>query len=92
MYNELKSQKGLPVEIKLKNIDIQELLNVPTYEFPKYTTQLMNLAGQNSQATRPRVVGQMSELIQEFPGTTFEEWVAWYQRRQPMRLMMQQIK
>lgn len=83
MYDELKSQKGLPVEIKLKNIDIQELLNVPTYEFPKYTTQLMNLAGQNSQATRPPTVGQMSELIKEFPGKTFEEWVTWYQKQYP---------
>lgn len=77
------SQKGLCVEIRLRNIDIQEFLNVPTYEFPKYTTQLMNIAGQNSQATRPRVVGQMSELIREFPGKTFGEWVVWYQRQQP---------
>ncbi len=37
-------------------------------EFPKYTTQLMNLANQNSQGTRPKVVGQMSDLIQEFDG------------------------
>ena len=59
------------MEIRLRNTEIQEFLNVPTYEFPKYTTQLMNIAGQNSQATRPRVVGQMSELIQEFPGKNF---------------------
>ena len=83
MHNNLISQKGLCVEIRLRNTEIQAFLNVPTYEFPKYTTQLMNIAGQNSQATRPRVVGQMSELIQEFPGKTFEEWVTWYQRQQP---------
>ena len=29
-------------------------------EFPKYTTQLINLANQNSQGTRPRVVVQLS--------------------------------
>ena len=52
-------------------------------EFPKYTTQLMNIANQNSQATRPRHVGQLSDLIQEFPGQTFEEWVRWYQERYP---------
>ncbi len=51
--------------------------------FPKYTTQLINLANQNSQGTRPRVVGQMSELIQEFPGQTFEEWVKWYINKRP---------
>ena len=71
------------MEIKLKNTELKEYLNVPSYEFPKYTTQLMNMAGQNSQATRPLVVGQMSDLIQEFPGQTFDEWIMWYQERYP---------
>lgn len=51
--------------------------------FPKYTTQLINLANQNSQATRPRNVGQMSELIQAFPGDSYEEWVRWYIAQHP---------
>ena len=71
------------MQIKLKNTEIQEYVNAPAGEFPKYTTQLMNIANQNSQATRPRHVGQLSELIQEFPGQTFEEWVMWYQERYP---------
>lgn len=71
------------MEIKLKNAEIQEYVSAPIREFPKYTTQLMNLANQNSQGTRPRVVGQMSDLIQEFPGQTFEEWVMWYQEQYP---------
>jgi len=71
------------MKIKLRNDEIREYLNVPNCEFPKYTTQLMNLANQNSQATRPRHVGQMTDLIQECPGTTFEEWSAWYQKRYP---------
>ena len=25
----------------------------------------------------------MSELIKEFPGKTFEEWVTWYQKQYP---------
>jgi hypothetical protein len=29
----------------------------------------------------PPVVGQMSDLIQEFPGKTFNEWKAWYGKR-----------
>ena len=70
------------MKIKLKNADIQEyVVKTPTYEFPKYTTQLINLANQNSQATRPKFVGQMTDLIQEFPGQTFDEWVTWYQER-----------
>ena len=43
----------------------------------------MNLANQNAQGTRPRVVGQMSNLIQEFPGRKLEEWEEWYKERQP---------
>ena len=71
------------MEIKLKNSEIQEYVSAPAREFPKYTTQLMNLANQNSQGTRSRVVGQMSDLIQEFPGQTFEEWVMWYHEQYP---------
>lgn len=71
------------MKIKLKTTEIQEYVHAPTSDFPKYTTQLMNLANQNSQATRPRNVGQLSELIQLFPGQTFEEWVEWYQQRYP---------
>ena len=72
------------MKIKLKNAEIQEyVVKAPASEFPKYTTQLMNIANQNSQATRPRNVGQLSELIQEFPGQTFEEWVTWYQEQYP---------
>lgn len=71
------------MQIKLKNSEIQEYVKAPASEFPKYTTQLMNLANQNSQGTRPKVVGQLSELIQEFPGRTFEEWVIWYEGKYP---------
>lgn len=71
------------MNIKLKNSEIQDYVNAPLAEFPKYTTQLMNLANQNSQGTRPKVVGQLSELIQEFPGQTFEEWVSWYKDKYP---------
>lgn len=43
----------------------------------------MNLVNQNSQGTRPKVVGQMSDLIQEFGGKQFEDWVIWYTNRMP---------
>lgn len=49
-------------------------MEIENPEFPKYTTQILNLANQNAQATRPKVVGQMSELIKEFTGRTLEEW------------------
>lgn len=43
----------------------------------------MNLANQNSQATRPRNVGQLSDLIQEFKGKKLEEWEEWYLEKHP---------
>jgi hypothetical protein len=71
------------VKIKLNNEEIVRLLELPSTEFPKYTTQLINLASQNAQATRPRVVGQMSELIKSFPGRKFAEWHDWYFKDHP---------
>ena len=67
----------------ISNVEILSDVVGEEPEFPKYTTQLMNLANQNAQGTRPRVVGQMSELIKEFAGTRFEDWRTWYQIRMP---------
>ncbi|MBU1345210.1 MAG: MjaI family restriction endonuclease [Proteobacteria bacterium] len=50
-------------KIKLKNDEIKKLLGVDSSDFPKYSTQILNLANQNAQGTRPAVVGQMSELM-----------------------------
>jgi hypothetical protein len=53
------------VMFTISNVEILSDVVGEEPEFPKYTTQLMNLANQNAQGTRPRVVGQMSELIKE---------------------------
>jgi hypothetical protein len=71
------------VMLTISNVEILSDVVGEEPEFPKYTTQLMNLANQNAQGTRPRVVGQMSELIKEFSGTCFEDWRTWYQIRMP---------
>ncbi len=70
-------------KIKISNKEIKELLDTPSFEFPKYSTQIINLASQNAQATRPKVVGQMSELIHEFSGKSLEEWEEWYIKKHP---------
>lgn len=62
---------------------MQELLSGKTYSYPKYATQIMNLANQNAQGTRARVVGQMSDLIQEFTGAALPEWEKWYLEKHP---------
>jgi len=71
------------MKINLSNEEIRKCLDIDTLEFPKYTTQLLNLANQNAQGTRPKVVGQMSELIQHFTGKTLSEWEQWYLERKP---------
>ena len=70
-------------KIKIKNSEVEQLSNAAMYPFPKYTTMLINQINQTAQGTRPKVVGQMSELIQEFDGQTLEEWIEWYNVRQP---------
>jgi len=64
--------------ITLLGKEIQKLLDAEAPEFPKYTSKIMNLANQNAQGTRPKVVGLLSELIQEFSGKDLEEWRNWY--------------
>jgi len=70
-------------QIKISNNEIKQLLRIESFEFPKYSTQIINLANQNAQGTRPKVVGQMTELIQEFSGQSIEEWEKWYLEKHP---------
>ena len=71
------------MKLKIKNNEIQEIIKGEIIEFPKYSTQLMNLANQNSQGTRPKVVGQLSDLIQEFVGNNIDDWEVWYLNKKP---------
>ncbi len=73
----------MATSIKIKNDELFRLLNANIPEFPKYTTQLMNLANQNAQGTRPAVVGKMSDLIQEFTGKELSGWEEWYLQSHP---------
>lgn len=68
---------------KIKNDQVAKLSNASMYPFPKYTTMLINQINQTAQGTRPKVVGQMSELIQEFPGQTLPEWIEFYNAKEP---------
>ena len=82
-------------KFKIRNDKLTQDLVGTTIEFPKYTTQLINLANQNAQGTRPKVVGQMSDLIQEFGGKKYDDWVnglSGIKEKCLMQLMMQQKK
>lgn len=64
----------------LKNESIESYNESENYSFPKYTSQLINWANQNAQGTRPRVVGQMSELFPEFMNHTQQISLAYWKR------------
>jgi len=71
------------MKVKITIEEIRKYLDIETPEFPKYVAPLINLANQYAQGTRPRVVGQMSELIQEFEGKRLSEWEKWYLKKKP---------
>lgn len=80
----------------LKNESIAAYNESNKYEFPKYTSQLINWANQNAQGTRPVVVGQMSELFPEFVTSgeevTIENWHNGIPRSTPILLIKQLIR
>jgi uncharacterized protein YukE len=71
------------MKVKITVEEIRKYLDIETPEFPKYVAPLINLANQYAQGTRPKAVGQMSELIQEFEGKTLREWEEWYLKKKP---------
>lgn len=52
----------------------------------KYVSQVLNLCSSNSGATRPKNVGQMSEIVEESGARTQEEWSHWYRERHAERI------
>lgn len=71
------------MKIKINNDDIRAYLDIEKLNLDKYVSPLINLANQYAQGTRPKVVGQMSELIQQFNGKTISEWKQWYLANNP---------
>ena len=75
------------MKFKIKNDELVVLNGSETPDFPKYTSQLINWANQNAQGTRPRVVGQLSDLFPEYEEqaeeVTIDDWRNWYLERYP---------
>lgn len=78
------------MKYRLRNEAIRDYNESINFTFPKYTSQIINLANQNAQGTRASVVGQMSELFPEFLESgepiTIESWRRWYTERHPRAL------
>lgn len=72
----------MPRTIRISEEKREELVAEIDPDFPKYTTQIMNTANQNSQGTRPATVGQLNEIIEvykeEYPNGDFEDWKRFY--------------
>ena len=69
--------------IKLSFRELAEGLTGEKIQFPKYTSWIINQVNRIAQATRPRVIGQMSELIKECPEKSFDGWKKWYLKTHP---------
>lgn len=71
----------------IKNEELRKLNNNIGPSFPKYVSQLINWANQNAQGTRPKVVGQLSELFPEYINrahtVNLDNWKKWYLSRYP---------
>jgi len=71
----------------IKNESIQASNESDKVNFPKYTSQLINWANQNAQGTRPKVVGQLSELFREYHHSaghiSIDDSRNWYLNRYP---------
>jgi len=69
--------------IKIKFSELIQEITDEAKRFPLYTTQIINLANKNAQATRPAIVGQLSDLIQKCPHKEYRKWKEWYLEKQP---------
>lgn len=75
------------MKFTIKSSKVAAINEADVFVGPKYTSQLINLANQNAQGTRPATVGQMSELFVEFmqsqDNVTIDNWETWYKQRYP---------
>ena len=69
------------MKFNIKNDELVVLNGSETLVFPKYTSQLINWANQNAQGTRPKVVGQLSDLFPEYESeennVSIDGWREW---------------
>ena len=71
------------MNIKLTPKTLQTRVMGARPSYNKYVSPLINMANRYSQATRPRHVGQLTELIRECNPDNCDEWRAWYLDRNP---------
>ena len=75
------------MRLTISNKQVKDHLEIPDFRFPVYVKQLINLANVISKGTRPRYVGQMTELIKQFQGNKYREWCSFYEERHPNAIL-----
>jgi hypothetical protein len=70
-------------KIKISNAEITRLLDEEPASFEKYIAPILNMANYYAHGTGAKIVGQMTELIQQFPGGALSEWEQWYIENHP---------
>ena len=76
---------------KITKTKKKELKKKTLEHFPDYTTFIINRASETAQATRPNIVGKMTELFEEFTKQsemnstpiTLESWQNFYTKEKP---------
>ncbi|SKA96873.1 MjaI restriction endonuclease [Caloramator quimbayensis] len=75
------------MKFKINLKTLSEIYNINEINLPKYVPQILNLSNQNAQATRPKNVGQLSELFPQFKkeseDISVESWREWYINNMP---------
>lgn len=64
----------------------QEQSLSPSPKFPTYTASFINNTNQVSQATRPKHVGQLSELFRKDEFKSVDKWKKWYESHNPEKI------
>ena len=74
------------IKENVKNNVLYDQSSLREEGFPKYSTQIINIANQNSRGTRPENVGQLSDLFKEEKFETVEKWKEWYLSNHPNKV------
>ena len=77
-------------KIYLNKEDLYKASNIPEASFKKYVPSILNYVSGIAQATRPKVVGKMTELMEKFRAESkdkeLDAWEIWYKKNYPHAL------
>ncbi len=85
-------------EIKITKKQLMKIADYKSKPLPKYSSSIINLLNRWAKGTASKVVGQMSDLIQECPYKDYEKWREWYLKKYPnsldnaIKLIMSKLK